>query len=149
MIIDLSVINDEKNKLEKTIHDRERFEGTLRSETSVINPVVSIEAENLSGFNYMHIPQFGRYYFITDIVSVRTDLWRVHGTCDVLMSFADGIKECTGILSDTESMGEESYMSGQQWKTLVKTKTDIVSFPNGLNDTGEYILITSGGVAGV
>lgn len=149
MVIDLSVINDEKNKLEKTIYDSERFEGTLRNETSVINPVVLIEAENLSGFNYMYISQFGRYYFITDIVSVRTNLWRVHGSCDVLMSFADGIKKCTGILSDTESTGEESYMSGQQWKTLVKTKTDIVSFPNGLNETGEYILITSGGVAGV
>lgn len=145
MIIDLSVINDEKNKLEKTIYDRQRYEGTLRAETSIINPVVLIEAENLSGYNYMRIPQFGRFYYITDIVCVRSGLWRVSGHVDVLMSYKDAIEDCPIIVSDSETTKASNYLNGDVWRTLVKTKTDIVNFSNGLNNNGEYILITSGG----
>lgn len=145
MVIDLSVINDEKNKLDKTINERQRFEGTLRAETSIINPVVLIEAENLSGYNYMRIPQFGRFYYITDIVCVRSGLWRVSGHVDVLMSYREAIEDIPIIVSDSETTKANNYLNGDVWRTLVKTKTDIVNFSNGLNNSGEYILITSGG----
>ena len=145
MVIVLGTIADEANKLNKTINNTVNINGTLRQETSVINPSVLIEAENLSGFNYMYIYEFGRYYFITDIVSVRNGLWRVTGKVDVLMSFKDGIETCPIILANTETTLLDKYMSGEMWKTQVKSKTDIINFPSGLNNTGEYILITSGG----
>lgn len=145
MVIVLGTIADEANKLNKTINNPVNINGTLRQETSVINPIVLIEAENLSGFNYMYIYEFGRYYFITDIVSVRNGLWRITGKVDVLMSFKDGIETCPVILANTETTLLDKYMSGEMWKTQVKSKTDIINFPSGLNNTGEYILITSGG----
>ena len=145
MVIVLGTISDEANKLNKTINNVVNINGTLRQETSVINPSVLIEAQNLSGFNYMYINDFGRYYFITDIVSVKNGLWRVTGKVDVLMSFKDGIETCPVILANTEITLLDKYMSGEMWKTQVKSKTDIINFPSGLNNTGEYILITSGG----
>jgi len=145
MVIVLGTISDESNKLNKTISNTVNFNGTLRQETSVINPSVLIEAENLSCFNYMYIYEFGRYYFITDIVSVRNGLWRITGKVDVLMSFKDGIETCPIILANTEITLLDKYMSGEMWKARVKSKTDIINFPSGLNSTGEYILITSGG----
>lgn len=144
MDIILGTTADEKNKLHKTFDNQVTFSGFLREESSVITPTVTIEAVNLSGYNYMYIPSFGRYYFIKDIASVRTNLWRVKGSVDVLMSFADGLETCPIILSDEESETDD-YMSGNPWATTVKAKTDIINFPYGLNDTGEYILITSGG----
>ena len=141
----LGTIADEKNKLNKTFSNQRPFSGTLREETSVVSPSLIIEAENLSAYNYMYIPSFGRYYFISDIVSVRRNLWRVNGTVDVLMSFKDGIESCPVVLSDTETTESESYMTGEVWRSTVKTKTDIINFSSGLNSTGEYILITSGG----
>ena len=147
MIINLYTMHDEKNKLNKTLSNSLQLEGTLKQETSVINPSIIIENINPTTYNYVFIPEFGRYYFITDIESIRTNIWRIHATVDVLMSFNQAINNCDVILSDTEKMGDESYMSGEQWRTLVKSVTDVINFPNGLNSTGEYILITSGGIA--
>lgn len=145
MDIVLGKIADEKNKLNKTVYDTVTYSGTLKQETSIIKPSVIIEASNLSSYNYMYIADFGRYYFITDIISVRNGLWKINATVDVLMSFKISIESCPIILANTETTDKESYMMGEMWKTLVKSKTDIISFPNGLNNTGEYILITSGG----
>lgn len=145
MDIVLGKIADEKNKLNKTVYDAVIYSGTLKQETSVIRPSVIIEASNLSVYNYMYISEFGRYYFITDIVSIKNGLWRISGVVDVLMSFKSAIESCPIILSNTEITANEPYMMGEIWKTLVKSKTDIINFSSGLNSTGEYILITSGG----
>lgn len=145
MQIVLGVTLDERNKLNKTFSNTVTYTGNLKEETSVIKPSIVIEAVNLSQYNYMYIFEFGRYYFITDIVSIKNNLWRVNGAVDVLMSFKNAINNCPIIISNTETTLSESYLMGDVWKTLVKSKTDIISFPSGLNSTGEYILITSGG----
>ena len=145
MDIKLYKNHSEKNKISKSLTGEIEYSGTLRDETSVINPIILIHAENLSQFNYAYIPQFHRYYYIRDIVSVRNDLWRISLTVDPLMSFKNDILDLNVILSDTESTGQSDYYAGDQWRALVKTKTDIIKFSNGLLDSGEYILITAGG----
>lgn len=145
MDIKLYKNHSEKNKINKSLTGEVEYSGTLRDETSVINPTVLIHATNLSLYNYAYIPEFHRYYFIRDIVSVRNGLWRVTLSVDVLMSFKNDILDLNVILSDTESTGQSDYYSGDQWRTLVKAKTDIIKFSNGLLDNGEYILITAGG----
>lgn len=145
MIIDLYINTSEKERLDKSLGNRMQLDGTLKQETSVVNPAVIIEATNPTIYNYMHIPLFHRYYYITDITCIRTGLWRISGAVDVLMSYNDEIKNVPVIVSDTSST-DETYIQGEQWRTTVKTKTDILTFPNGLNNSGEYILITSGGL---
>lgn len=149
MDIVLYVNNSERQAINKTLTNGLTLTGSLRNESSVINPTILIETTNPSSYNYAYIPEFGRYYFITDMVSVRTNLWRVSMSVDVLMSFQQSILNLDVIVSDA-SMGDNespTYMSGDVWKTTVKTKTDVITFPSGLLDSGEYILITSGGIA--
>lgn len=149
MEIQLLINNSERQAINKSLSSGVTLLGSLRNESSIINPIILIEIDNPSGYNYMYIPEFGRYYFITDAVSVRTGLWRISGAVDVLMSFASDILNLDVIVSDL-SLGEEkasTYIEGEQWKSTVKTMTDVINFPNGLLDSGEYILITSGGVA--
>lgn len=145
MNIKLYKNNSEKNKINKSLTGEVVYTGTLRDETSIINPMVLIHATNLSLYNYAYIPEFHRYYFIRDMVSVRDGLWRVSMSVDTLMSFKDDILDLNVILSDTESTGQSDYYSGSQWRALVKTKTDIINFSSGLLNNGEYILITAGG----
>ena len=52
-----------------------------------------------------------------------------------------------GIIDHTRETEINSYMRSNIWQTMVKDKTDILNFPNGLLDSGEYILITAGGNA--
>lgn len=148
MEITLYTNESEKNKLEKTITNSILLEGNLRDESSIINPIILISSNKEDipyMYNYAYIPAFGRYYFITDIESVRTGIWRVSMHVDVLMSYKEQIKNLNVIINNSEETGANNYLSGNQWITNVKNTTNIVNFPKGLNDNGEFILITAGG----
>lgn len=147
MDIVLYVTGSEPNALYKTLQNGITLQGSLRGESSVVNPNILIEIDNPSQYNYCFIPEFSRYYFISDMVSVRTNLWRLQCVVDVLMSFQEQILYLNVIVNNDTSPDEEKYFAGEQWQTSVKTKTDVITFPSGLLDSGEYILITSGGVA--
>lgn len=144
MVIRLYKNSSEPNKVGKTLGSELELTGTLREETDILQPDVLIEAENLSQYNYMTIPQFHRKYFIDDITVVRSGLWRIRGRVDVLDTFESSIKALHVILTASDSDGDD-YVTGEQWKTKVKALTDVRTFPGGLSDTGEYILITAGG----
>ena len=145
MVIDLYINASEQQAIHKILQNELELNGTLRNESSVINPSFIMEHTNPSQFNYCFIPEFDRYYFIKDIVSVRNNLWRIDCDVDVLMSFQSQILDLDVIVSDETTGDISNYMSGNVWQTTVKTKTDVVHFPYGLLEQGEYILITSGG----
>ena len=138
----------EKEAIVKDIQSAYTLTGSLRGESSIINPSFLIEHSNPSNYNYCYIADFGRYYFISNITSVRTGIWKIDCSVDVLMSFQDEILSLDVTVSDA-SIGDQrpTYMNGDVWQTTVKTKTDVIVFPSGLLDDGEYILITSGGIA--
>lgn len=136
----------ENNRVVKTLTDEKRLSGELRNQTSVLNPSIIIEsADNISTYNFAYISEFGRYYYITDIMSIRTNCWVVSMRCDVLMSYKDEIRSMNVILNNTQETGLSNYLSSPNWVNLVKTKTDIKTFPKGLSNEGEFILITAGG----
>jgi hypothetical protein len=146
MEIQFFVNQSEPNKLNKQLLQGDTFNGTLRNECEIEEPTILIESDStLTSYNYFYIPDFNRFYFRTSITFVRKNLWRVTGKSDPLMSFKEAILEFKVILKDSENAGANNYLSGNQWKSLVKTKTDIINFPNGLSENGEFILITAGG----
>ena len=147
MEITLYTTGSERHAIQKNLQNAIEFVGSLRGESSVVSPTILIEMTNPSQYNYCFIPEFNRYYFITDITSVRTNLWRISCSVDVLMSYQAQLLNLDVVISADTSPDKEKYMSGDDWLTTVKTKTDVINFPSGLLDSGEYILITSGGVA--
>ena len=145
MDIILYVNSSEKNKIGKTLTGANTLTGTLRESTNIIEPSIMVEGEDLTGYNYAYIADFGRYYFVESIDIVREDLWRLTLKVDVLESFQTAIKEQHVIIADSEENGASDYLDGDQWRSKVKCLTDIINFSSGLNSTGEYILITVGG----
>lgn len=146
MILSMGTCTDEPIKINKSPSLGASYEGMLRDDSSVLTPSIMVEADSsIVNYNYAYIPDFGRYYYVRDIVTFRQNLWIVSLEVDVLKTYASEIMGVHVILSDTQVTGKEQYMSGGPWKTLVKDKTDIISFSSGLNSTGEYILITAGG----
>lgn len=135
----------ESIRVDKTLTNEYEFTGTLKEGTSVINPIVNLNAFNLSTYNYAYIPSIDRYYYITDIKSVKYGLWEVSMHVDVLMSFKSAMRSSLAIIKSTEEPYKNVYMNHNSWATEVKDKTDIISFSGGLNTNGEYILITAGG----
>lgn len=148
MQIILYVNHSERNAINKVIDSDNTLTGSLRSESSVITPSFMVEIENPSNYNYCYIEDFHRYYFISDITSIRTGIWKIDCLVDVLMSFKTDILDLYVTVNHNSAPNQECYMAGDVWQSTVKTKTDVINFPTGLLDSGEYILITSGGVAG-
>ena len=145
MNIQLCSNTSEKNKINKNITSGIILSGSLRNESNVVNPSITINIDNPTVYNYAYIPEFNRYYFITNYISLRTGMWQINLKSDVLMSFKDSILSSEVLINKTETTGKNNYLSGSNWVNNCKTKTDILTFPNGLLDDGKYILITAGG----
>lgn len=135
----------EKNKINKSLTSGVTLSGNLRNESNVVNPTIIVNTDNPTIYNYAFIPAFNRYYYITDYISIRTGIWQLNLKSDVLMSFKDSILNSSALINKTESVGKNNYLSGNNWVNNCKTKTDIISFSNGLLNDGQYILITAGG----
>lgn len=145
MNLRLCVNNSEKNKMNKNLTAGVTLSGTLRNESNVVNPSIVINIENPTIYNYAYIEDFKRYYFITDYVSLRTGIWQINLKSDVLMSFKDSILASNVLINNTETTGKNNYLSGSNWVSNCKAKTDILTFSRGLLNEGQYILITAGG----
>lgn len=103
------------NKVDKDISIvLDDIEGVLRNETSIIDPVIIIHTDNSEAWrkqlNYAYIEEFGRYYYITNIVQVHgtkpsqaypspTQLWEIHMHVDVLMSYKDQIRQQAAVVA--------------------------------------------------
>ena len=146
MDLRLYYTSDENNKIKKTLSSALVLTGTMRDSSSIIKPVILVEGISFNAYNYAYIPNFDRYYFIKGITNYRNNLWILELECDVLMSFKSSILNMNCILLETEKKGADKYLPDNRvWVTKVKDKTDIINFPSGLLENGQYILITAGG----
>lgn len=151
MQINLFNCNAERNRVDKTNYMYNRFvmDGTLKNTTSVINVSVEVEKTNpvTPGYNYMYIQEFNRYYYITDIINLSSNRWRIDATCDVLMSFKDDILRTSAIIDKAEnSLASNLYLNDGSFIMDSRKYNEIKEFPTGFNDNGEYILICAGGI---
>mgnify|MGYP007106264612 FL=1 len=146
--ISLFKTNSENNRVVKTLTDEKQLSGELRNQTSVLNPSIRIEsADNISAYNYAYISEFGRYYYITDIVSVRTNCWVVSLRCDVLMSYKDEIKTITGVVVRQESNPNKLLVDRLE-RIQSDKEIDILYYPDAFSKNLQYVLVTAGGQNG-
>lgn len=131
--------------INKNIVGGASFQGVPRGDISVMNPVVRFESDEVLRFNYANIPELQRYYYIKDRTSFREGVWDITFDVDVLMSFRNDILHLNAIV-DKQSLpenGDEYIDDGSLVTENVMFQT-VYNFPNGFNNTGEYILITAG-----
>ena len=134
---------EELNKINKNPSTVMTLSGELREESSIINPIIIIEyAGTLTNVNYMYIPEFHRYYFITQIDSVRTGLWRVCAHCDVLKTYAQGILGCDCVVARNQN-NFNLYLNDAYFKVYSNPRVQVANFPNKF--TGEsFVLVMKG-----
>ena len=61
---------------------------SLKRETSMTNPTLIMTIDN-EVYNYVWIPDWGRYYFIDDIVYGNSNLCELRCTLDILATYKD------------------------------------------------------------
>jgi hypothetical protein len=142
--IKLQTNNSEDNRITKSVTDIMSVNGTLRAETSIIDPVILINC-NLSEVthcNYITIPEFKRSYFVRNIKSVRMGLVELSGHVDVLSSFADSIKGNIAIIRRQEN-DWNLYLNDGTFRVYQNSMVLTKSFPSGFS-TQEFVLAVAG-----
>lgn len=145
MKIKLYYNSSENNVIGKTLNNELELEGNLRDSSDITNPVIMITSEIKPLSNYAYISDFDRFYFISEITAYRSNSFILKLKVDVLESYKEQIKNLKVVLSGTENVGKSMYLNSDIWRRNVKDKTDIITFPNGLSENGDFILITAGG----
>lgn len=136
--------NSERNKVTKDVSDLLTVSGKLKTETSIIDPVIMIECDlsAVIGCNYMTIQTFGRSYFVNNIRSIRTGLVEFSCHVDVLSSFAAGIRENTAIVRKQENKWN-LYLNDGSFKIYQNPNVLTKAFPSGFT-TQEFVLAIAG-----
>ena len=138
--------SSEKEKIGKSLSSGLTLSGNLRDECSITSPSILVEATSLVDYNYCYIPEFKRYYFISDIISVRNNLWRVSLKCDVLESFKSDILNSSCIVNKQQNQSYSNNIDDGSYINRVDNFIEIANYQNGFNADGEFILLTAGAI---
>lgn len=135
-----------RNYLNKTLTTLSTISGVLKDETSIVNPTIIIEYAGIpEEANYLYIAEFGRYYYIEDINSVRNGLIEITCASDPLMSFNTSIKNCSGIIRRAQSASHYNMLLDDgSFRTYANPYIRTVAFPNGFTNA-TFLLAVAGG----
>lgn len=142
--ITMQLNSSEDNRVDKDITDIITLTGTLKAQTSIIDPVILIQGDisNVAGSNYMTIPIFGRSYFIRDIKAGINNLFEISAHVDVLSSFKDEIRACSGIVHRQENRWN-LYLDDGSFRIYNNPMVLTRAFPGGF-DAMEFVLAVAG-----
>lgn len=131
------------NVMNKSITQLSSSTGTFRTQSSITDPVITVQGTLPVSANYMRITEFNRYYYITNIIAVQYDMFVVHGHTDVLMSFKDSIKNSPAIIARQENQ-YNLYLDDGIFKSYQNPHIKRKKFPNSPFGTFTYCLAIAG-----
>lgn len=110
----------------------------LKDNCSIVTPTLVINEGGYFPYNYAYIPTFGRYYFVTDVVSVRQSIWEVTLKSDVLASFRDIILNTSCYV--IRSGNGNKYIMDSLCVGTNNVEYEFLSSANGIEGASGYIL---------
>lgn len=144
MTLEIYQNNTRDNQRTKNITLIASMSGTLREGSSIIDPVLKIQGSLPYNANYFYIPEFHRYYFVTDCVALRNNIYELHGHCDVLSSAGEGLNSCFGIVRRQENAWN-LYLDDGVFKAYSNPNVVQKAFPSGFSTSNMcYVLAVAG-----
>lgn len=142
MKVELYTTTDNVRTVNKTLNLDRTLEIVFRQAVDEQAPVIIMNKANLGSSNYIHIPDFNRYYFISDVNNYTANLVKVQLTTDLLMTYQDVIMNSQVQITATE---KPSYFStGLPTQTTITKrieKSDVTLQPDN-----SIILTTVGAI---
>jgi hypothetical protein len=141
--------NSDNKVVTKNITTLATIQGTLRSDCSIIDPVITVSDSVMNNAmaaacNYAKIAQFGRYYYVNNIVSTGK-FWEIHMHVDVLASFQTPLKALDAVIARQETK-YNLYLNDGFFKTYQNPHVSIKPFPNGF--TEQFYVLSVAGAGG-
>ena len=135
---------DSNRVLNKTLTNESLLNINLKRDTDIVRPTIQlmkVAGVDFKQFNYAHIPDLNRFYFINNIESVNNSVDKLHLECDVLETYKADILASEMTYTATAGTGDNIITDAS---TGVNNVTKINS--NITLDDGESIVLTTVGV---
>lgn len=149
--IDFLYNNEPMNKISKTPQDLGlTLTGTLREDSSIMDPVILVECADPIVANYAYIAAFQRYYFIRDISAFRSykdendnmhNLWRITMHTDVLKTFSEGILGSPCVVAKSTNRFN-LYLNDSNYKCFAYEYVSTQRFPGGFDTEHPSFVLT-------
>lgn len=137
----------------------------LKNDCSVINPIFQTSTVPITA-NYFYIPDFGRYYFLSNIVQISYSIWEFTLEVDVLASYKTAIGSTSARIAfsstgwdkdlvDTRATVKTTKLKYMRSKSTVLTSagcyifTVFNNYPTGTNGLGMSYVLEEGEMAKV
>lgn len=133
-------ISDSKNTLNKTLEDGLTININLKSNTDIVRPDILL-SDIEAGYNYFHLPELDRYYFIERVEQINNRLVKLSCKIDVLMTYKNEILS-------SNARFRRNIKTGDYIDTVIERShlTQIKTFESGVTLTDPVnILVTVGG----
>mgnify|MGYP006908867257 CR=1 FL=1 len=135
MQIKLLTTTDPNNKVVKTYTEDQTIEATIIDGCSILKPEFTLELNSMPTSNYAYIADFNRYYFIDNPIAECPGVYTLKMSVDVLMSFANGIKALTGVISRQENSNAYNlYLEDDAFKAYAYPQVVTKEFPSGFGN---------------
>lgn len=145
MTIKLYHNDSDKRTVNKTLTNEGSLTGaTIIDDTTILNPRLKVRDNGIImvQYNYCYIADFKRYYYITN-VTVSNGYIIIDCKVDVLMSYANEIKACTGVIARQENVWS-GYLDDSENFTNQYNNVSLKAFTSPFSKTLSYILLVNG-----
>ena len=134
-------------KIGKTLSSGGSYNCLLKDSTSILDPVIILQTSDaIYSFNYMYIPDFGRYYFIKDIKSLNNNRWEISAHVDVLETYKSKILSNSAVIKRQQNT-YNLYLDDPEFKTYNYERIQTLKFKGGaggFTKSLQYVLTVNG-----
>lgn len=116
---------DNANVINKVLTDPVTVNITLKNDVNIINPEIVLSGD-FRGYNYAHIPELNRFYFIESFEQINLRFGKLFMSCDVLETYKADILNCTGTIKRDIQAGDYGDINANSTVNVITThKADV------------------------
>ena len=148
MTLELMNTSADKRYLSKSTSVVKKSTCKIKEDTSIINPTVIIgkmSASSIKKCNYAYISDFGRYYFINDIIETTAGQLEISMHVDVLKTYASQIRGISTLILRQENVFSPYYEDKEALVRVNRFREKKNIGTVGGADTNYYLTVNNGG----
>ena len=134
-------INDAENVINKNLVNGLEIDINLKASVDLVNPEIVLNGD-FRGYNYAHLPDLNRYYFIERIEQLNLKLVKLNLSCDVLETYKADILNSNARFKRNIKNGDYQNISIDYSNQTISTNYNSDGLPM---DGNTMIISTIGG----
>lgn len=133
------------NTINKELEEVKTINAVFKRDFNFLSSVLTIHTNEPIDSNYLYIPIFKRYYFITNQEIIARNIFNIYIEVDVLESFKTDIFNCEALIKTSTNYNK--YYDDGSYQSEVKKEVEIYKSDVIIDfSKPKTILVTLGGI---